>query len=403
RSERINSYFLPGILVAFMNMVVVTIFYQGTASTQSVQLLELIVYSLLNGLLASVAALAALYVVTFLFNLPTSLKLVELSQPGQPLLQRLLREAPGTYQHSLMVGNLSEQAANAIGADAALVRVAALYHDIGKMLNAPFFTENQADGVNPHEVLNDPARSADIIISHVTDGEKMARQYRLPARFRDFILEHHGTRVLYFYDLAVQQAGGEEAVDISEFRYPGPRPRSRETAILMLADSCEAAVRARKPSKNQEIVDTVSSIFDDKIQTGQLDESGLTLNDLKAIKKTIIDMLQAVFHPRISYPVRQQPTKTEPKMEPVLVVRPTEPAPAPNPPTVADKPAKSPPVPEPKAARRQTREMVAVVPDKEDAPLPEVPPLPRTSENKVIKPEGSGTNNTNGLSEGDQA
>jgi putative nucleotidyltransferase with HDIG domain len=411
RSERLNSYFWPGLSVALMNTVIVTIFYQGTANSQNLELSELIVYSTLNGVLASVGALGGLYIVTLLFNLPTSLKLAELSQPGQPLLQRLLREAPGTYQHSLMVGNLSEQAANAIGADAALVRVAALYHDIGKMLNAPFFTENQADGVNPHEVLNDPARSADIIISHVTDGEKLARQYRLPARFRDFILEHHGTRVMYFYDIAVARAGSEEAVDMSEYQYPGPRPRSRETAILMLADSCEAAVRARKPSKNQEIVDTVNSIFDDKIETGQLDDSNLTLNDLKAIRKVITEMLQAVFHPRISYPVTPRPPKTEPKVEAVPAAEKTGEIPVVPPASRPEKTATT-EMPYVKATpsallvqpSRPTAESAqAAEPAGDDSPLPEVPRLPRSGEHKAVKTDGdnaaSKNPNPNGLVE----
>ncbi|MCB9451012.1 MAG: HDIG domain-containing protein [Anaerolineaceae bacterium] len=411
RSERLNSYFLPGLSVALMNTVIVTIFFQGTANSQNLELSELVLYSIINGLLVSAVSLAGLYVVTFLFNLPTMLKLIELSQPGQPLLQRLLREAPGTYQHSLMVANLSEQAANAIGADSALVRVAALYHDIGKMLNAPFFTENQADGVNPHEVLNDPARSADIIISHVTDGEKLARQYRLPARFRDFILEHHGTRVMYFYDLAVARAGSEDAVDISEYQYPGPRPRSRETAILMLADSCEAAVRARKPSKNQEIIDTVNSIFEDKLQTGQLDDSGLTLNNLKDIKRVITEMLQAVFHPRISYPVTPRPPKTEPKVEAVPLKEKTgEIAPAPPPPTIpkvektvtTEMPVVKTMPPITPTPSQQTGEAAAVSETvKEEAPLPEVPRLPRSGEHKAVKPESdSSTNSSNGLPEG---
>jgi putative nucleotidyltransferase with HDIG domain len=227
RPERLNGYFMPGLLVALTNTAVIAIFYQGSfIGGTDIGLSELIIYSLLNGILAAAVALGGMYVVTLLFNLPTGLKLVELSQPSQPLLQRLLREAPGTYQHSLQVANLAEQGANAISANADLVRVAALYHDIGKVINAPFFTENQAEGVNPHDVLNDPARSANIIISHVTDGDKIARQYRLPTRIRDFILEHHGTQVLYFYQQAVERAGDDEVVDIEQFTYPGPRPQT---------------------------------------------------------------------------------------------------------------------------------------------------------------------------------
>ncbi|MBL8120209.1 MAG: HDIG domain-containing protein, partial [Anaerolineae bacterium] len=183
RPERLNGYFMPGLLVALANVSVVMIFYQGVFSfNPETGLLELIFYCLLNGILSAALALAGMYIVTLIFNLPTGLKLVELSQPSQPLLQRLLREAPGTYQHSLQVANMAEQAATRIGVNADLVRVAALYHDVGKMMNPAFFTENQVEGVNPHDALDDPARSATIIIAHVTDGDKIARQFRLPSR-----------------------------------------------------------------------------------------------------------------------------------------------------------------------------------------------------------------------------
>ncbi|PJF24866.1 MAG: hypothetical protein CUN53_15665, partial [Phototrophicales bacterium] len=177
------------------------------------------------------------------------------------------------------------------------------YHDVGKMLNPAFFVENQADGVNPHEDLNDPYRSADIIIGHVVDGEKLAAQYRIPSRIRDFILEHHGTTLVsYFYNVALNQAEDRESVDIDLFTYPGPKPQSRETAVLMLADSCESTVRARKPANKQEIADIVNQIVDARMRDGQLDESGLRLNDIKTIRTTFVDMLQGVFHPRINYP-----------------------------------------------------------------------------------------------------
>jgi cyclic-di-AMP phosphodiesterase PgpH len=398
RPERLNGYFMPGLLVALTNTAVIAIFYQGNLSTSTeIGLSELILYSLLNGILAAAVALGGMYLVTLLFNLPTGLKLIELSQPSQPLLQRLLREAPGTYQHSLQVANLAEQGANAIGANADLVRVAALYHDIGKVINAPFFTENQVEGVNPHDVLNDPARSANIIISHVTDGDKIARQYRLPARIRDFILEHHGTQVLYFYQQAVERAGDDEVVEIEQFTYPGPRPQTKETAILMLADSSEAAVRSRKPMKKQDIADTVQNIFETKMRTGQLDESGLTLNDIKAIRKIFVDMLQAVFHPRISYPVTQSGTQKEtatvetsrpvrkPEVTPGTIeaarVTSTEEQVAEGTPAIAAQTIET------SRPQLETSEVQPVkIPfDEGDAPLPEVPPLPRTGDHKAIK------------------
>jgi hypothetical protein len=171
------------------------------------------------------------------------------------------------------------------------------------MLNPLFFTENQQDIGNPHDTLNDPYRSADIIISHVTEGDELAQQARLPQRIRDFIREHHGTtEVFVFYQRALQQADGDvSAIDMADFTYPGPRPRSKETAILMMADSCEAAVRSIKPQSKQEIQDLVSKIIDAKRASGQLDDSGLTLNELRIVREIFVDILQGIFHPRINY------------------------------------------------------------------------------------------------------
>ena len=401
RSERLNSYFFAGLMVAISNMAVAALFNLGVAdSINASNLALLVVYSLINGILTAAAAMAGMYIITLLFNLPTALKLVELSQPNQPLLQRLLREAPGTYQHSLQVGNLSEQAANAIGANAELTHVAALYHDIGKMLNPAFFTENQRDIGNPHDTLNDPYRSADIIIGHVTGGDEMARQYRLPNRIRDFIREHHGTsEVFVFYQQALILAGDDESmVDSDDFRYPGPRPQSRETGIMMLADSCEAAVRSRQPKNNQEIEETISTVIDGKRRAGQLDESGLTLNDLKVIQDIFIDMLQAMFHPRINYTeaIARARKAHDDEVAEALAAAPALAAPeaAPvkaAPRTEAAEPAKKPELPAP-APRRDERPASAATAstgntkpaksDEDDAPLPEVPRLRRTTETR---------------------
>ena len=397
--ERFNGYFMPGLLVGLANVAVVLIFFQGdlSSSSNATGVGELIISSLVNGVLSVTVSLIGIYIATLIFNVPTGLKLVELSQPNQPLLQRLLREAPGTYQHSLQVSNMSEQAANAIGVNADLVRVAALYHDVGKMTNPAFFTENQVEGVNPHDALADPARSAAIIISHVTEGEKIAKKYRLPTRVRDFILEHHGTQVLYFYQQAVQRAGSDQGIDIEQFTYPGPKPQTKETAILMLADSSEATVRSRKPTKKQEIAEIVQHIIDGKIQSGQLDESGLTLNDLNTIRRIFVDMLQAVFHPRINYPPQlKSPNDSSPDLprqtptpaitqetasngalqdgngnRTTAVVAPVEPLPSESPRAVT-----------------QTKEIPAIkiILDAEDeSPLPDVPPLPRTGEYRTVR------------------
>jgi len=314
RVDRINTFFVAGAMIGIINAAVISVFYLSSANLaeNTSQVIEIALSFISGAVLAPALAFAALYIVTQLFNLPTVIKLLDLSQPSKPLLQRLLREAPGTYQHSLQVANLAEQAAHAIGANAQLTHVAALYHDIGKMSNPVYFTENQQDIGNPHDTLNDPYRSAAIIIGHATEGDEMAKQYRLPKRIRDFIREHHGTtQVFVFYKQAINRAdGNENAVDIEEFTYPGPRPQSRETAILMLADSCEAAVRSVKPNSKQAIEDLVSTIFDQKRSHGQLDDSNLTLNELYTIKTTFIDILQSIYHPRINYQeaINKRPT-----------------------------------------------------------------------------------------------
>lgn len=405
-TDRLNNFFVAGLIISLVNTVVVTVFNlttPGSTVINGVELNLLVPFSLINGVFAAAAAVLGMYLVTALFNLPTSLKLAELSQPSHPLLQRLLREAPGTYQHSLQVGNLSEQAALAIHANADLVRVAALYHDIGKMKNAVFFSENQQlGGGNPHDALDDPYRSADIIISHVTEGDEMARQYRLPHRIRDFIREHHGTtEVFVFYRKAVNAAGGDEsAVDIDEFRYPGPRPQSRETAIMMIADSCESATRSIGPTSKQQVFEIVRDIVDTKMRTGQLDESGLTLNDLKAIQRIFVEMLQAVYHPRIDYKKATASNAAAPTIERTMVVPRVRTTQA----SAAPKPESSPAGTE-KPSRRTTDtiqarkvETISRAPseddlnllDDDDTPMPDVPALPRSGEGKPAKLRSNG-------------
>lgn len=392
KAERLNSYFFAGLMVALMNALVIATFNINsgqmlTSILSQAEQLRLLGYGIINGLLSATVAMALMYLVTLLFNLPTGLRLVELSQPNQPLLQRLLRDAPGTYQHSLQVANLVEQAANAIGANAELARVAALYHDIGKSVNAPFFVENQADGLNPHDDLNDPYRSAAIIISHVTEGDKLARMNRLPRRVRDFIMEHHGTtRVEYFYRQAMNHADDSESVDPAEFTYPGPIPQSRETAIMMLADSCESTVRARRPSSKQEIQDIVQGIIDARTRDGQLDESGLTANDLKTIRSVFVDMLQAVFHPRINYPsglapkqARSTPTSPAPSKARTGEVAKTDPKATVETAAAVTKPKKPELKPVPSAATTPPNAPRVVLDDDDAAPLPDVPPLPRNN------------------------
>lgn len=298
---RLNNYFLAGLFVGLANTAIVTIFalqigFQPNDVTNILQ-------ALFSGLLiVPTASFGVMYMLTVLFNLATPFKLMDLSQPSKPLLQRLLREAPGTYQHSLQVANLAEQAAEAIGADTQITHVASLYHDIGKMANPFFFTENQQHMPNPHDALDDPYRSAHIIIEHTIEGDDIARRHNLPHRIREFIREHHGTTQVYvFYQRALAAAGDENGVDIADFSYPGPIPQSRETAIVMMADSCESASRAVKPETNEEITDLVHGIIEGKRNNGQLDDSNLTLNELRKIEETFIDIFRGLFHTRIDY------------------------------------------------------------------------------------------------------
>jgi putative nucleotidyltransferase with HDIG domain len=201
-----------------------------------------------------------------------------------------------------MVANLAEQAAEQIKANSTLIRVGAFYHDIGKMNRPAFFTENQ-EGINPHDAL-DPYTSARIILSHVTDGLELAQQYKLPDRIRDFIAEHHGQRIVKgFYHKAVELAGDEaNAVDREKFRYPGPRPRSREAGVVMLADAVESTSRALQPNTEKEIEKLVNTLIDEDLTEGQLDNSGLTLGDISVIRASFIKTLKGRFHVRTKYP-----------------------------------------------------------------------------------------------------
>ncbi len=304
RPERLNSYIVAGLMVSLVNLGLFTVFTLGAPTPPtSEELLYRLTYCVLNGVVTAALTLVGLYLLGQTFNLPTVMRLMELSQSGQPLLQRLMREAPGTYQHSLQVANLCEQAANAVGANGSLVYVAALYHDIGKLLAPLFFTENQRSDRNPHEELRDPIRSARLIIGHVTNGVALARQHRLPSRMVDFIKEHHGTSLVkVFYQQAVIRAGDDPSqVDESLFRYPGPRPQTKETGIMMLADSCEAALRSAEVRTREDIQHHVNKIINSYRERGQLDECGLTLGDLVKIEEIFTSLIEASVHPRINY------------------------------------------------------------------------------------------------------
>jgi hypothetical protein len=239
-------------------------------------------------------------------------------------LRQLLRDASGTYQHSLQVANLAEQAAERIGADPLLIRAGALYHDVGKILNPVFFIENQPPGfINPHENL-DPVASARIIIRHVPDGLELARKYRLPRCIQEFISEHHGTTLArYQYYNAVKAAGGDESrVDAEPFRYPGPSPQCRDTALLMLADACEARVRAERPADDESLRIVIKSVVSDRVSSAQLDETRLSMHDLNEIVDSFAATLRSVYHPRLNYPGMELPVA--PDLLPLALSSPAE-------------------------------------------------------------------------------
>ncbi len=237
------------------------------------------------------------------FDITTDLTLLELSDTNRPLLKELSIRAPGTFNHSLQVANLAEAGADAVGANALLTRVAALYHDIGKMLKPEYFVENQRPGDNPHDHLK-PRMSALIIASHVKEGLEMGRESNLPQRVLKFIPMHHGTtRIEYFYQRAVQQRGSDDPpVQDSEFRYPGPRPDSKEAGILMLADSVEAASRSLSEPTHKRLEALVEMIFKARSEDGQLDDTELTFRDLSIIKETFLSLLLGIYHVRVKYP-----------------------------------------------------------------------------------------------------
>jgi putative nucleotidyltransferase with HDIG domain len=304
RARRMVSFFRAGAVVAISGAVIILIYRLPLPTTDLIGLATLVGAALLNGLAsASIALLLNFFLAQFM-GMTTPMQLNDLTRPDHPLLQVLLHDAPGTYQHSLQVANLAEQAAESIGADPLLTKVGALYHDVGKTINPIFFIENQVPGLpNPHDGV-DPFTSSATIIRHVTDGIDLAHEYRLPHRIIDFIPEHHGTSITRFqYTKAVTAAGGDQTrVDEEQFRYPGPRPQSRETAIVMLADGCEARVRAEKPINEEELRYMVKDSIEDRVAHGQLDDVDITLRELNIIRDNFSKTLKSVYHPRVKYP-----------------------------------------------------------------------------------------------------
>src|SRR5438094_612465 len=259
---------------------------------------QVLVAAATSGLGSGLLAFAAMAILGHVFRITTVFELRELADPQHPLLRQLLLRTPGTYHHSLLVANLAERAAEVIGADSLVARVGAYYHDIGKMRNPSAFIENQT-GTNPHDEL-DPMVSAGIVAAHIKDGLALAERYHLPPVIREVIPGHHGTSLVrYFYQLA-QQRG--QIVDEQQFRYPGPRARSKEAGIVMLADGTEAAVRSLTEKTPETIRGMVQRIVDERVADGQLDECELTLRDVQRIKDAFCELLLGVYHERIPYP-----------------------------------------------------------------------------------------------------
>lgn len=311
KGRRVTSYIWAGLTVGLVGSMIILAYRLVETYTDWMGIATLIGAVFINGVASASLALLLQYIVTQIFGLATPLHLLEISRSDHPLLQFILQNAPGSYQHSLQVSNLAEQAAKAIGADPVLVRAGALYHDAGKSLNPQYFIENQVGSqVNPHNDLS-PQESARIIIQHVTDGIALAKKYRLPPRIRDFILEHHGTTITrYQYNRAKElSAVTGESFDIEDFRYPGPRPQSRETAILMLADCTEAKARADLPKNETELREIVRKAVDFQLQQGQLNDTNLTFLDLNRTIDSFVFTLRNTYHPRLRYPEAEKPAE----------------------------------------------------------------------------------------------
>ena len=290
---------LSGLIASLINAVSM-LAIRWMTSTETNAILSNTLWAMGGGVLSGILSISLQPVFENIFHLPTPSRLLELCNPNQPLLRRLQIEAPGTYHHSLIVANLAEAAAEQIGANQYLARAAAYYHDVGKLKRPQYFKENQV-GDNLHNNL-DPYVSAAILTSHAKDGYQMALNARMPQEVADIILQHHGdTPVMFFYHKALQMSDGT-AVDMSEFRYAGPRPNTREAAIVMLADTIEAAVRSMPDPTPKSIRQFIERLVRGKLEDGQLSDSPITLRDIDDICNAFSGVLRGVYHERIEYP-----------------------------------------------------------------------------------------------------
>ncbi|MBI5982480.1 HDIG domain-containing protein [Clostridium perfringens] len=301
KMQQRNDILYSSITVAVLSSILT--FSVGTLTTNNfMEILADSTFAAAGAILSGILTIGVLPFFESTFDIVTNAKLLELSNPNNPLLKKLLMEAPGTYHHSILVANLAELAAEQVGGNPLLARIGAYYHDVGKTKRPYFFRENQFGKKNPHDRLK-PEVSSKIIISHVKDGSELAKEYNLPKTIHDFIVTHHGeTLVKYFYLTVKNNSENPEEVKEEDFKYPGLKPMSKEQGIVMLADSTEAAVRSINEPTEEKIEKMVNNIIDDKLASGQLDNCDLTLRDISKIKKCFLKALNGIHHERIEYP-----------------------------------------------------------------------------------------------------
>lgn len=298
-----QAIFKGGIGIAVANVMTVMVFlFLSFEKYTWMDFLFHTSFALASAFMAAVLTIGLLPFFETVLGILSDIKLLQLTNPNQPLLKKLLTEAPGTYHHSVMVANISETACEAIGANGLLARVGAYYHDMGKTVRAHYFIENQLSIRNPHDFIS-PKDSADIIIAHPYDGAAMLEKHKFPREIIDIAKEHHGTTLLKFFYYKEKESNPD--VDEREFRYPGPKPQTKEAAIICICDSVEAAVRSLKEPTEEKIVEIVSSIVKDRLTDGQLNECPLTLKELHTIQTAICDSLKGIFHSRIQYPMKE--------------------------------------------------------------------------------------------------
>ncbi len=303
----LKQFIFAGLYVMLFGILTSLAFALLDRSYDAAALREYLFAAVFNGFVSSTLALGGFALLSGYFGITTTLQLLELGQPSHPLLRRLMARAPGTYNHSLILASMMERAADEIGMNALVAKICALYHDVGKTQNPLCFAENQLGQGNIHDDLR-PDESARIIRGHVGQGLKLAHQHRLPRFVLDAIAEHHGTtQIAYFLHRAREQA--EAPVDVSLFTYGGPKPQTKESALLMLADVCESTVRATGDHSPARIRETVDRIFRERIESGQLDDSPMTLRDIELAREAFLSVLNGLYHPRVEYPEVEQPAQ----------------------------------------------------------------------------------------------